>query len=65
MNNIKAMRIKAGITQKKLAQELGTTQAAISQWETGLYNPAADRFPVIANILKCKIEELYQMGQGE
>ena len=28
-----------GLTQTKLAEELGTRQQTISEWETGIYQP--------------------------
>jgi DNA-binding transcriptional regulator YiaG len=28
-----------GLTQQELAEELGTRQQTISEWETGLYRP--------------------------
>ena len=33
-------RIEKGLTQKMLAQKLGTKQSAISRLESGLYNPS-------------------------
>ncbi|MEA3253524.1 MAG: helix-turn-helix domain-containing protein [Chloroflexota bacterium] len=36
---IRALRQHLGLTQKKLADELGTRQQTVSEWETGLYQP--------------------------
>ena len=36
---IKALRVHLGMTQQELADELGTRQQTISEWETGMYNP--------------------------
>jgi DNA-binding transcriptional regulator YiaG len=36
---VKALRSHLGLTQGQLAQELGTRQQTISEWETGLYAP--------------------------
>ena len=36
---VKALRRTLGLTQQALAQEMGTRQQTISEWETGLYNP--------------------------
>ena len=33
------MRQHLGLTQTKLAEELGTRQQTISEWETGMYQP--------------------------
>jgi DNA-binding transcriptional regulator YiaG len=36
---VKALRSHMGLTQDELAQELGTRQQTISEWETGIYQP--------------------------
>jgi len=36
---IVALRRHLGLTQAKLAEELGTRQQTISEWETGMYQP--------------------------
>jgi DNA-binding transcriptional regulator YiaG len=36
---VKALRSHMGLTQDELAQELGTRQQTISEWETGMYQP--------------------------
>lgn len=36
---IRALRRHLNLTQAKLAQELGTRQQTISEWEQGMYRP--------------------------
>ena len=36
---IRALRQHLTLTQTKLAEELGTRQQTISEWETGMYSP--------------------------
>jgi len=36
---IRALRQHLKLTQTKLADELGTRQQTISEWETGMYKP--------------------------
>ena len=38
-NNIRALRNHLGLTQRELADQLGTRQQTISEWEKGLYRP--------------------------
>jgi len=38
-DNIKALRQHLKLTQTELADELGTRQQTISEWETGMYQP--------------------------
>ena len=37
--NIKELRRYLGVTQVKMAEQLGTRQQTISEWETGMYRP--------------------------
>jgi DNA-binding transcriptional regulator YiaG len=37
--DIKALRQHLKLTQAKLAEELGTRQQTISEWEKGMYRP--------------------------
>ena len=36
---IQALRRHLGLTQRELADRLGTRQQTISEWETGMYRP--------------------------
>ena len=36
---IRALRLHLGLTQRELAERLGTRQQTISEWELGLYKP--------------------------
>ncbi|GAI41168.1 unnamed protein product [marine sediment metagenome] len=36
---IQSLRRHLGLTQRELAEELGTRQQTISEWETGMYKP--------------------------
>ena len=38
-DNVKALRQHLNLTQRELAEELGTRQQTISEWETGMYQP--------------------------
>ena len=37
--SVRALRRHLGLSQAKMAQELGTRQQTVSEWETGLYQP--------------------------
>ena len=37
--HIQALRRHLGLTQRELAEKLGTRQQTISEWETGMYEP--------------------------
>ena len=36
---IRALREHMGLTQQEMADQLGTRQQTISEWETGMYQP--------------------------
>jgi DNA-binding transcriptional regulator YiaG len=38
-DDVKGLRTHLGMTQQELADEMGTRQQTISEWETGMYRP--------------------------
>lgn len=38
-DNIKALRTHLGLTQQQMADQLGTRQQTVSEWEVGIYQP--------------------------
>lgn len=38
-HHIQALRRHLALTQRELAEKLGTRQQTISEWETGMYKP--------------------------
>lgn len=56
---ILALRHHLGLTQRKLADKLGTRQQTISEWETGMYKPrgaSATLLSIIAERAKFEYE---------
>ena len=47
---IKTLRRERGITQEQLAEYLGLTPSAISQWETDRVLPDVSQIPVLSNV---------------
>ena len=37
--HVRALRSYLGLTQRELAEQLGTRQQTISEWEKGMYKP--------------------------
>lgn len=50
-----AARIKRGITQKELAQKVGTKQSAISRFEAGNVNPSLGFLEKMAEVMGYEI----------
>lgn len=57
---IENLRKKINISQSELAERLGVTQGAISQWEKGVTSPVTDKLPELAKILQCSIADLFE-----
>lgn len=49
-------RLKKGITQKQLAEKIGTKQSSIARFESGNYNPTLAFVQKIAHAVGAKIE---------
>ena len=49
-------RIEKGLTQKELAQRIGTKQSAISRLESGTYNPSLSFLQKVSEALGTKLK---------
>lgn len=56
--NLVRIRKDAGLTQEKLAEQLGVSRQAISKWETGESLPDLEMLTVLANILAVGMDDL-------
>lgn len=56
------MRKRAGLKQQDLADALGVTQAAVSEWERGRSRPEINKLPELAEVLGCNMEDLFSAG---
>ena len=57
---IRTRRRSLGLQAAPLAETLGVTRSAWSQWEAGATMPSAAYLPALAELLQCSIEELYK-----
>lgn len=58
VNNIRQLRTEKGYSQAALAEKIGVSQQAVTQWETGDAMPRADKLPELARLLGCKVDDL-------
>ena len=58
MTTIKKIRKLHHISQIELAQEIGVTQGAVSQWESGSAKPTLENLVAIARFFGCKVDDL-------
>ncbi|MCH8191745.1 MAG: helix-turn-helix domain-containing protein [Chloroflexi bacterium] len=61
---VKALREHLGYSQQRLAQELGTRQQTISEWETGLYAPGGISSTLL-NVLAERADFHYEARAGD
>lgn len=53
-------RMAAGLTQKQLADKVGSTAAEVSKWERGEREPRASKLKQIADALGCSVLDLME-----
>ena len=58
-NNLKEFRLKAGLTQKQVAEILGLQcEDRLSHWEKGVAIPSVKNLFKLASIYKAKVEDI-------
>lgn len=57
---IRACREKARLQQKQVAEEMGVQTSAVSNWESEVALPRARQLPLLAQVLGCTIDELFE-----
>ena len=55
---IKEMRKRSGLTQEEVAHQIGVTQGAVWQWESGMVMPTVVNLQKLAAALNCTVDEL-------
>lgn len=60
--HLKEIRQQKNITQAKLADILGITQSALSQFENGKVVPTVERLIEFAQILNCTLDDLVEFS---
>ncbi len=63
-DDIRSLRQHLNLTQVKLAEELGTRQQTISEWETGMYQPRGASATLLSMIAE-RSGFTYGAGQEE
>lgn len=54
------LRIERGLTQKQLAQMIGSHQQIVARWENGERNPGTKSLKKLAAALECSIDDLME-----
>ena len=61
LNNLQELRKSAGLTQQELSESAEVSRKSINAIENGIYDPSTVLALKIAKILKCSIEDLFQL----
>lgn len=61
---LKACKERLHITTNELAIRTGISKPSLRAWMCGRHFPSAHQLPILANALRCSIEELY-LGPAE
>lgn len=66
---IRELRQARGLSQARVAEDVGVSKSAVCKWETGVSVPRTELLPLLARVLDCSIDELFggeqQDNQGE
>lgn len=60
-NKIKTLRLKAGLTQEKLADELNVSFQTVSKWENNVCAPDISMLPKLSVFFGVTIDELFNL----
>ena len=55
---LRALRIARGMTQRQVAERIGTATTTVSMWEGGEREPNIDKLRKLAALFDCTIDEL-------
>ncbi|MBO4914453.1 MAG: helix-turn-helix transcriptional regulator, partial [Oscillospiraceae bacterium] len=61
-NQIKALRLRKGMTQDALARQFGVTPQAVSKWERGESVPDIALLPELSACFGVSIDELFAIS---
>lgn len=64
-NNIKIERARKNITQGELAEKVQVSRQTINAIELGKYNPSATLALKLAHVFGCKMEDLFELEDGD
>ena len=58
--NLKRIRLESNLTQKDVADYLHISPQSVSKWENGEATPSIEYLPMLAQLFKCTIDELFK-----
>ena len=64
-NKIKTLRLKAGLTQEKLADQLNVSFQTVFKWENNVCAPDISMLPKLSVFFGVTIDELFDLSSGQ
>lgn len=64
-NNINVWIAKSGMSKKEIAKKMEVSQTVLSRWINGHSNPSLEKALNLADILNCKVDDLYVWEDDE
>lgn len=55
---LREIREQKGLSQRKVADQIGVTPSAVAQWELGLNTPSLHNVLALRDLLHCSMDEL-------
>ena len=56
---IRELRQARGLSQARVAEDVGVSKPSVCKWETGVSVPRTELLPLLARVLDCSIDELF------
>jgi len=63
-NNIKLWIAKRGYQSKWVAEQLGVSETVFSRWANNKNIPSLHNALRLADLLECKVEDLFELKEG-
>ncbi len=60
-NDVRALRVAEGISQRQLAEALGVSRQTVNSIETGRYDPSLTLAIAIARHIRRTVEEIFHL----
>jgi putative transcriptional regulator len=60
-NDVRELRLAAGLSQRELAQALEVSRQTVNSIETGRYDPSLPLAIAIARHFRCTVEEIFHV----
>ena len=65
MNNIKALRMEHGLSQRELAEKVGVNQTAVSKWELGHALPDMKSTKKLAQLFQVSVDYIHGLVEDD